>query len=456
MDNFLNNVHSKVYPNAPAGMLYYGDPGIPKAFVHNDLNVWSPRLGLVFSPGKSGRDTFRVGGAVLHDTTELFFDERVQSNPPFVNEIDQSWSTNSAGLLSAGANGYGTFNQPWITFPGGNPFPPTGAFFPTSAALYVIMPLNIKPSTVYQWNASYQHQFGADWLASVNYIGNTTRHIWVGRETNPAVYIPGSKASTQDRRVLTMLNPVEGLPIGSMPIADDGANSNYNGLLLSLHHRLANNFTLLVNYTLSHCLSDADFRGEITGQVFQDPNNLQGDYGSCDSDVRHLFNLSFVGTTPHWGGHFWGKVFGNWQFAPIVQAHTGLPFTITSGKDNSKTAINNDRPDQVAAQAYTPNLGPDVPQYLDPNAFVENATGTFGNVGRNSVYAPGTFTIDAALSRIFAFNERWRLMARVEAFNLLNHTNFDGPSANVSSSHFGSITGAGDPRILQLALKLFF
>ncbi len=464
LNDFENNIHSFIYPQAPAGMLYYGDPGIPRAFVHNDLNVWSPRLGLVFSPGKSGHDTFRVGGAILYDSPETFFDERVQSNPPFVDEIDESWTLNSKGLLSTGPNGYGTLSNPWITYPGGNPFPTNAAIFPSSGALYVVMPLNIKPTAEYTWNFSYQHQFGANWLASINYMGNTTRHIWVGQETNPAVYIPGSTASTQNRRVLTLLNPSQGLPIGSLPIADDGANSNYNAMLVSLEHRLSHNYTLLVNYTYSKCNSDADFTGEITGPIFENPYNLRQDYGPCDQDVRHIFNASFVGTTPHIGGPFWGRILGNWQFAPIIQAHTGLPFTINSGVDNSKTGVGLDRPNQVAPDPYTTSWGPGVPQYLNAAAFVQNATGTFGNVGRNDVFAPGTFEFDAAISRIFPIRERWRLEARAEAFNVINHTNFGAPNANLSSTTFGEITsiqnsgpqGQGLYRILQFAMKLYF
>ena len=72
--DFLANIHSRVYPNAPAGMLYYGDPGIPKAFVDDKLLNFAPRIGLVFSPGANGHDTFRTGGAILYDTAEMFFD----------------------------------------------------------------------------------------------------------------------------------------------------------------------------------------------------------------------------------------------------------------------------------------------------------------------------------------------------------------------------------------------
>ncbi len=463
--DFINNVHSSVYPNAPAGMLYYGDTGIPKAFVHDKWLNFAPRLGLVYAP-KGGHDTFRLGGAILYDTTEMFFDERVQSNPPFVDEIDETWTLQN-GILPKTANGYGTLTNPWITYPGGNPFPITKPYFPASAALYVIMPLNIKPTYISTWNASYQHQFGGSWLLTVNYLGNKTSHLWVGQETNPAVYIPGSSASTQNRRVLTLLNPTQGLPIGSLPIADDGANANYEGMLTSIQHRFAHNYTFLANYTWSHCSSEAEFTGEITGPIFENPYNLRQDYGPCDMDVRNNFNMSFVGATPRIGGPFWSKIIGNWQFAPVIQAHSGLPINITSGVDNSKTGVGLDRPNYnyAGGNLVNANWGPGLPQYLNPAALFQNAVGTFGDLGRNAVTGPGTFEFDASLSRIFAITERWRLEARAEGFNVINHTNFGNPSLNFNnSSTFGQITSTqstgpgqlGTNRILQFALKLHF
>ncbi|MDQ2777169.1 MAG: TonB-dependent receptor [Acidobacteriota bacterium] len=462
LSDFLNNAHSSVYPNAPAGMLYYGDAGIPKAFVHDKWINFAPRLGLVYA-SKGGHDTFRLGGAILYDTAELFFDERVQSNPPFVDEIDESWTLQN-GRLPRTANGYGTLSNPWISYPGGNPFPINSAYFPSSSALYVIMPSNLKPTTISNWNASYQHQFSGSWLATVSYMGNKTSHLWIGQETNPAVYIPGSSASTQNRRVLTLLNPKQGLPIGSLPIADDGANASYHGVLSSIQHRFSHNYTFLANYTWSHCISEADFGGELTGPVFENPYNLAQDRGSCGMDVRHIFNASFVGTSPHIGGPFWSKLLGNWEFAPIIQAHTGLPINITSGLDNSKTGVGLDRPNYIGGNIVNSNRGPGLPQYLNPAALSENPTGTFGNLGRNAVTGPGTFEFDASFSRMFAVRERWRLEARAEGFNIINHTNFGNPNTNLNSSTYGQITSTqssgpgqlGTNRILQFALKLHF
>jgi hypothetical protein len=95
-------------------------------------------------------------------------------------------------------------------------------------------------------------------------------------------------------------------------------------------------------------------------------------------------------------------------------------------------------------------------QWINPAAFVPNPTGTFGTLGRNALRAPGALRVDVAFSREFPFKERLRLEARGEAFNVINHANFGAPSSSLSSANFGRITSAGEPRILQFALKLHF
>ncbi len=460
---FAANQRSTVYPNAPAGMLFYGDPGVPKAFTNDKFKNFSPRLGIVFNPHGDGRDTIRIGGGILYDNPEVYYSERLTTNAPYGNSIDLT----NPGLLS----------NPWSTYPGGNPFP--GSYPPVSSvtfpqfASYSAIPRDLKPTYMEQFNISYQRQLPGNWLASVSYIGNRTRHLWLSVDVNPSVYIPGqcgntacsTTANTNQRRVLYLQNPAQGQYYGPLITTDDGANTSYDGLLTSVQHRFSHGFTLLANYTWSHCISDGDFAGNVGNEQYQNQSNRSADRGDCNFDVRHIFNASFVGISPGWGGGVIGKVIGNWQFAPLVRVTSGLPMDVATGKDNSLTGIGLDRPNLVpGADPYNPSIGPQL-QWLNPAAFVQNPLGTFGNLGRDTIRGPGQVNVDASLSRIFALSERFRLEARAEAFNAINHTNFKLPKTStvgitdieaITASNFGRLTAAYDPRILQFALKLHF
>jgi hypothetical protein len=382
----------------------------------------------------------------------MFFNERVASNPPFVDEID---------LTSPGP-----FSNPWSTYPGCSPFPlgapAKNSTFPL-AALYTMMPPNVTPTYMSQWSVSYQRQLGHDWMASATYLGNKTTHIWVGSDINPAVFIPGTcgssacstTANTQARRVFNSLNPSQGPYFASFAAGDYGGDSRYNGLLTSLQHRFSHGFTVLANYTWSHCTSDVDFGGAFAGSAYENPNSRSQDHGSCSFDVPQVFNASFVGTSPMAKTSLIGRVLGGWQWAPLLRAFKGAPVNITTGSDNSRRGIGLDRPNLVLADVYNASWGPAL-RDLNAAAFQANAVGTFGNLGRNVVRAPGTFDMDMALSRIFLLREGIRLEARGEAFNVINHANFNAPTGNLSSANFGRILTAGDPRILQVALKLVF
>jgi hypothetical protein len=146
---------------------------------------------------------------------------------------------------------------------------------------------------------------------------------------------------------------------------------------------------------------------------------------------------------------------GNWQIAPLIRVQGGLPVNIITGTDNSLTGVNLDRPNLVQPNLYSANLGPGI-QWLNPAALTPNPLGTYGNLGRDAARAPGQFNFDAALSRTFTLTEHFRLDARAEAFNVINHTNFNAPNSTFNSANYGRITGAGDPRIFQFAMKLLF
>jgi hypothetical protein len=478
MAGFLAGTHSTKDPSAPPGLSVPGDPGIPAANWNGSYGNFAPRIGGVWNPHGDGRDTLRIGAGLLYDSTETWFNERETTNPPYGNDID--------------VGSTGTLSNPWAGYPGGNPFPQHGNLFFPQFGTYINMPLNPKPTYVIQWNATYQRQFAHNWLASASYLGNKTTHLWIAEERNPAIYIPGNctagqygltaagacstTSNTNQRRLLYLDNPVSGGYYASIDTMDDGAVARYQGLVLSLQHRFSNSFQVNTNFTDSYCLSDYDFGAALAGSTNSQVFNRHADWGPCISDTRYIFNITGVAISAFHTGHaMLDKVVNNWQLAPNMHAASGQTLNVTSGKDNSLTGLGNDRPDQVMSNVYatSPNCSSQAicVQFLNPAAFVQNPIGTYGNVGRNALRGPGMFSFDTSLVRTFKIRERFGLEARFEAFNILNHTNFVGAfapagqpagasfgtaSTNLSSSNFGQITGAYDPRILQFAMKLHF
>jgi len=240
-----------------------------------------------------------------------------------------------------------------------------------------------------------------------------------------------------------------------MTLGDDGISANYNGMLTSIEHRFAQNYTLLVNYTWSKCLGIAPVTSLGTG-VIQDPYHIRADYGPCTYDAPHLFNASIVYFSHSSRGGVLGSLFNHWNIAPLVRYQSGLAVNPVTGKDNSLTGIGNDRPDVVSSTAYTGTPHGLLYQFINPNLYAPNATGKFGNAGHNSLRGPGYFNVDVAVTREFKFVERFTLQARGEAFNALNHPNFGAPNTSLSSATFGQIRSARDPRILQASMKVIF
>jgi hypothetical protein len=477
--NFDAGVRSNIYVNAPPGTLYYGDPGVTPSYSDDRWTNFSPRLGLVYNPDGQGKTTFRVGGAMMYDSPGTFMNYRVVAN-----NLPNGATINNQ-------NGTYQFSNPWANVPGGNPFPlpqipAKNISFPKSGT-QVIVPRNIHSPVIYQYNFGMQHLFGNNWVFSMSYLGNKTNHNWIGNEVNPAAYIPGSwsgagtcgaltvqppvsnratgerqcsqTVNTQDRRILSLANPTYGAFYSTQVIAADGANANYNGLLTSLEHRFAHNYTVLANYTWSKCLNIGPMTTLATEGAVQNPYDLRSDYGYCTSDARHIFNLSIVANSAWHGGRFSSHLLGGWQIAPLVRATSGLPFNITTGADNSRTGINLDRPNVVPGQQVilnSPHLKAGIP-FLNKAAFAPNAIGTFGNVRHFGYPGPNYVDVDMSVSRDFHLYEDLVMKLRVDAFNVLNHPNLNAPSSlTLSSTNFGQITTAQDPRILQGVAKFTF
>jgi len=491
---FLAGQVSTVHPSAPPGLFFPGDAGIPPANWNGHIPNFGPRAGLVWNPSGTGRDTLRIGGGLLYDSQETWFNERQSTNPPFGNAID----VGSTGLLS----------NPWKGYQGGvDPFPqkPGALFFPQFGT-YINFPINPPPTYMVQWNATYQRQFAGNWVASISYLGNETTHIWIAHESDPAEYLgtgactfPGptgnltyttcsTTSNTNQRRLFFQDNPVTGQYYASVNTMDPGAVARYEGVLVSVTHRLSQNYTAQANFTDAECWSDYDFGAALSTSTNSQRFNRQADWGRCVSDTRTNFNFSMVVHSPWNPANPWAaRAIRNWELAPLIHAAGGQPLFITTGVDNSLSGLGNDRPNYTGQpiRSSAPTACKNAPcfQFLNPAAFASacsvnsNAadcvpTGAYGTVERNGTRGPNYFGFDLALARSLKLNERFNLEIRAEAFNILNKVNFFGQtvpaglpvsafnagtvSQAMSSSTFGEATGAYDPRILQFSMKVHF
>ena len=498
MSDFLSNTVSQIYPNAPAGILFYGDSGVPKGFTQNSPWQFSPNVGASFDPFGDGKTVIRAGAELAYDKPNFFTGQRTQQNPPFATAISEL-QTSSTGPIS--------FSSPWsvgsITT---NPFPqkqiPSPAqaqFFPQSQ--YIVMPNQFHPSYTIQWTLSAQHQFAGGWQAQLDYIGNKTVHDPMGTPLSAAVFIPGvwgaggtgcagivttgpaavkpgaagtncsTTGNESSRFSLTIANPAQGNQIqgsgAGSNVVNDGGIANYNGMVATLQHRLSSTFSLLANWTWSKCLDIADGQGDIAATLTQNPANPRGDYGPCGFDYRHIENFVVVAKSNFTRFNRTEKLLANgWEIAPLIHITSGTAINVTSGQDNSLTNINNDRPNLVpgvnpyAKVKFSSATGEANREYLNPAAFVQitNPTcntgtggayvangcavlGTYGNIGKNAFRTPPYLQFDSQISRLFPIHESLALDLRLEAFNVLNHPDF-GLSTPVvlTSSTFGQVS----------------
>jgi len=441
---FDQNVRSTVYPLAPAGLMFPGDSGYPgDATTFGKIGQFAPRVGMVWTPNGDERTSVRASWGVFYDTPHLFFNTRFANNPPWGAQITIS-------------NPPGGFSDPYQGYPGGNPFPALNTGWATQPfpafGVYVNTPLHLEPTSLQQWNLSLQRQIG-DWLVAASYLGNHSSHLWRATELNPAVLGPGATtANTNARRVLELANPVQGQYYGTIGQLDDTGRANYGAMLLSLQRRLKNNLSVLSNWTVSKCMSDPATT-EITGPTIVNPANPDADYAYCSSDRRHLVSVSAVARTPDFENHVMRAILGDWQLSPIVRWQSGNRASVTTGVDNALTGLGGQRGVQILDDPYGTG-GPTA--YLNRAAFTSPTTGTYSALAPFTILNPDNLQNDFALTRTFKISGAQSVQFRWEVFNLINHVNLNAPVASLNSASFGQILTAGDPRIMQFALKFTF
>jgi hypothetical protein len=183
------------------------------------------------------------------------------------------------------------------------------------------------------------------------------------------------------------------------------------------------------------------------------PNNPDLDYAYCASDRRHVVNVSVVARTPTFQNAVLNTVFGDWQLAPLVRWQSGNRSTVTTGQDNALTGMGGQRAVQVLDDPYGDGA-PD--NYLNRSAFTTPAAGTYSDLRPFSIVNPSRLQNDLAVTRTFRVGTGQSVQFRWEIFNVINYVNYNAPVAALNNANFGKILSAGDPRIMQFALKVEF
>jgi hypothetical protein len=285
-----------------------------------------------------------------------------------------------------------------------------------------------------------------DLLARAAYVGSKGTHLGFNTDLNAARFGPGD---IQSRR------PFQDFDMITQDVS--GGNSIYNSLQVSLDKRFSHGVTLGANYTFARSIDYASFLTDLDGINVIDPFNARAYRGPSDFNIPHRFVLNYVWQLPSPKAGVLGTVLGNWETAGIWNWQSGFPLTISSNDDRALSGVGNDTADVTSQPSLTSgSRGDKIRKWFTTEAFRPAAIGTFGNSGRNILLGPGAFNFDFSAIKNFPFTERWRLQYRAEFFNGLNHTQLNNPGTSLGSGTFGRISSARDPRIIQMALKLFF
>ncbi len=437
------------------------------------LNV-GPRLGVVARP---------TDKTVLSAGYGLVWIEQTGITTPFTTPVFPFLQTVSQRTLDNLTPAFGLKQGPSVT-----PIPLTPLAGLGQGVFSVDRDLG--SGYVQQWNLAVQRELAANVSVEVAYVGSkitrvglpdaninqlTVEQLALGAALQQRVQNPffgsiprSSSLGDPTISLAQLLKPYPQYTTVSL-YRNNVGNTNYHGVSAKLEQRWSRGLSYLVSYTRSRLVDDASsvFDASIlTGPVANFPvadsfnRRLERDYST--GDMPHVLVSSAVWDLPIGGGRatnprgLLGLLVDDWTLAVVATLQSGIPVAVTQTTNfNAFAGFGTQRPNLVG-DPELPGNQRTVSRWFDTSAFAVAPQFTLGTTSRNPVRGPAYRTVDLAAIRRIRLPRDTVLELRAEVFNLLNTPPLGNPNAVLGAANFGTITTAGDPRVVQLAVKMRF
>ena len=435
-----NNLLSNLGQDGNLAMV--GTDGL-NGLYNRDLHDFAPRLGFAWNALK---------GTVVRAGYGIYFDYVPQ-------DILIANFTTSAGVVTnpIGPKAVLPMNFDPTAFNGTNPTPnaPIMSVNTTGPYSIFVTPRSFHSPYTQNWNLNVQQKLAENASFEARYVGSKGTKLVRLTDLNE----PNASG-------IRTINP----NYGAIDELTPSSSSIYHALQAIANIRNNHRISGFASYVWSKSIDDSsDGIDFVPGAAFpQDPGNLRAERGPSIFDTRHRFTAAINCELPSWSAL---RKFGSgWRLNTIITLQSGRPIPIATSTDTTGRFYFNQRPNVVPGvnpilPHWTPSTG-----YLNPLAFVQPAFGTFGDLGRNSIYGPGYGNVDFSVTKNTRLTERLSLQARAEFFNIFNHPNFALPAHTIipGFAPMGLITqtpdvaqtnpglGGGGPRVIQLATKFTF
>ncbi len=403
-----------------------------RALVKPDKNNVAPRIGAVYKV--SDRTIIRGGYGVFYNQFDrIGSEDQLALNPPGLRNIDITAAAGNVPVLLTRDGFPANFLDP--------------SNIVLSRLLIRAADANSPRTMVQQFGAGIERQLGKNFVVSADAIGSFTRHLAVLRNLNQP--LPGTRDAN---------GPVPYPNFSHIQWREMTGEGRYRGMDVSFEKRFSDGYSYRASYTLGDARDQAPEHLAASSGRPQNGRNLESWEGPSDFDVRHRLAGNFTVQLPFGEGKpmlqegIGRHLLGGWLVSGIFSARTGRAFTVTQSTNNTgpgTTGLPNLVGDPKGAET--------VEQWFNPAAFAAVPSGTFGNAGRNTLRGPGWVTFDMSVQRRIKFTDRVNATLRWDVFNLFDRANLGLPQSNLTSATAGVISSlAGDPRVMQLSLRLAF